>query len=82
MSEETTNEGATATQATPASAPTDAIETAPCYCCGSRRGVPTGRAERLVVRGFFDEVLDGLALGSLEDVVRASLEAKLERTMP
>ena len=43
MSEETTNEGATATQATPASAPTDAIETAPCYCCGSRRGVPTGR---------------------------------------
>lgn len=46
------------------------------------RGVPTGRAERLIVRGFFDEVLDGLALGSLEDVVRASLEAKLERTMP
>lgn len=46
------------------------------------RGVPTGRAERLIVRGFFDEVLDGLALGTLEDVVRASLEAKLERTMP
>jgi len=46
------------------------------------RGVPTGRAERLIVRGFFDEVLDGLALGTLEDVVRTSLEAKLERTMP
>jgi Fe-S cluster assembly protein SufD len=46
------------------------------------RGVPTGRAERLIVRGFFDEVLDGLALGSLEAVVRDSLEAKLERTMP
>jgi Fe-S cluster assembly protein SufD len=46
------------------------------------RGVPTGRAERLIVRGFFDEVLDGLDLGSLEDLVRSSLEDKLERTMP
>ena len=46
------------------------------------RGVPTGRAERLIVRGFFDEVLRGLELGALDDLVRASLEAKLERTMP
>jgi Fe-S cluster assembly protein SufD len=46
------------------------------------RGVPTGRAERLIVRGFFDEVLGGLDLGSLDDLVRSSLEAKLEKTMP
>lgn len=46
------------------------------------RGVPTGRAERLIVRGFFDEVLGGLELGALDDLVRSSLEAKLERTMP
>jgi Fe-S cluster assembly protein SufD len=46
------------------------------------RGVPTGRAERLIVRGFFDEVLGGLELGALDDLVRGSLEAKLERTMP
>ncbi len=46
------------------------------------RGVPTGRAERLIVRGFFDEVIDGLALGPLEAVVRDALEAKLERSLP
>ena len=46
------------------------------------RGVPTGRAERLIVRGFFDEVLSGLDLGALDDLVRSSLEDKLERTMP
>ena len=46
------------------------------------RGVPTGRAERLIVRGFFDEVVDGLALGPYEDVVRGALEAKLERSLP
>ena len=46
------------------------------------RGVPTGRAERLIVRGFFDEVLDRLPLGAYESLVRDTLERKLERTMP
>jgi len=46
------------------------------------RGVPTGRAERLIVRGFFDEVVDGLALGPHGDVVRDALERKLERSLP
>lgn len=46
------------------------------------RGVPTGRAERLIVRGFFDEVLRGLPLGDYESIVRDTLERKLERSMP
>jgi Fe-S cluster assembly protein SufD len=46
------------------------------------RGVPTGRAERLIVRGFFDEVVDGLPLGPYEPVVRRAIEAKLERSLP
>jgi Fe-S cluster assembly protein SufD len=46
------------------------------------RGVPSGRAERLIVRGFFDEVVDHLALGPFEDVVRDALERKLERSLP
>lgn len=46
------------------------------------RGVPTGRATRLIVRGFFDEVVAGLELGPFDDVVRGVLEAKLERSLP
>lgn len=46
------------------------------------RGVPAGRAERLIVRGFFDEVLDGLSVGPYEQVVRDALDRKLERSMP
>lgn len=46
------------------------------------RGVPAGRAERLIVRGFFDEVVDGLPLGSYEPVVRRAVERKLERSLP
>jgi len=46
------------------------------------RGVPAGRAERLIVRGFFDEVVDGLPLGAYEPVVRRAVERKLERSLP
>jgi len=46
------------------------------------RGVPAGRAERLIVRGFFDEVVEGLALGPFEAVVAEALERKLERSLP
>ncbi len=46
------------------------------------RGVPTGRATRLIVRGFFDEVVRGLELGPFDEVVRQALEAKLERSLP
>lgn len=45
------------------------------------RGVPTERAERLIVKGVFDEVFDALPLGPYEAVVRAALDRELERSM-
>ncbi len=45
------------------------------------RGVPTDRAERLIVRGFFDEVLDGMPLGAFETLVRDAIDTDLERSM-
>ncbi len=46
------------------------------------RGVPTGRAERLIVKGVFDEVLDALPFGVYEQMVREHLDADLERSLP
>lgn len=46
------------------------------------RGVPTGRAERLIVKGVFDEVLDALPFGVYEPMVREHLDADLERSLP
>ncbi len=45
------------------------------------RGVPADRAERLIVKGVFDEVFDALPLGSYDAVVRAALDHELERSM-
>ncbi len=45
------------------------------------RGIPTVRADRLIVKGVFDEVFDALPLGVYESVVRAALDHELERTM-
>lgn len=44
------------------------------------RGVPTERAERLIVRGMFDEVFAALHLGGLDRIVRESLDHQLEST--
>jgi Fe-S cluster assembly protein SufD len=41
------------------------------------RGIPTPIAERLVVLGFFDEILDQLPVGPLADRLRAQVSAKL-----
>jgi Fe-S cluster assembly protein SufD len=41
------------------------------------RGIPTPIAERLVVLGFFDEVLDQLPVGPLASRLRAQVSAKL-----
>ncbi|MFN0090217.1 MAG: SufB/SufD family protein [Acidimicrobiales bacterium] len=41
------------------------------------RGLPPETAERLVVAGFFDEVLDRLPVHELDDRVRALVSAKL-----
>jgi Fe-S cluster assembly protein SufD len=43
------------------------------------RGIPPEIAERLVVLGFFDEVLDQLPVGPLATRLRAAVSTKLER---
>lgn len=42
------------------------------------RGVPTSVADRLIVAGFFNEVIDALAVPQLADDLRAQIDAKLE----
>jgi Fe-S cluster assembly protein SufD len=43
------------------------------------RGVPTDEAERLIVSGFFDEVLDRSPVPSLAPQLRATVAGKFER---
>lgn len=45
------------------------------------RGVPTAAAERLIVGGFFDEVLDDLPVPQLAEPIRSRLDALLDRQM-
>ena len=45
------------------------------------RGVPTGAAERLIVAGFFDEVIDGLPVRSEAEGARQALRLKLDQTL-
>jgi Fe-S cluster assembly protein SufD len=42
------------------------------------RGIPTQVAERLIVLGFFDEVLEQLPVGPLAASLRARVSAKLD----
>jgi Fe-S cluster assembly protein SufD len=46
------------------------------------RGLPTPIAERLVVLGFFEEVLDRLPVQTVVPGIRAELSAKLDRREP
>jgi Fe-S cluster assembly protein SufD len=46
------------------------------------RGVPPAVAERLVVLGFFEEVLAQLPAGPLVDDLRARVQRKLDRRVP
>ncbi|MBA3654611.1 MAG: Fe-S cluster assembly protein SufD [Actinobacteria bacterium] len=46
------------------------------------RGVPTTVAERLIVLGFFDEILDRIAVPSLRALLRAAVGTKLEHAVP
>jgi Fe-S cluster assembly scaffold protein SufB len=41
--------------------------------------VPTDDAERLIVSGFFDEVLTRLPVGGVAPLLRATVAAKFER---
>ncbi len=43
------------------------------------RGVPSEIAERLIVAGFFDEVLDQLPVPAVRPLVEALIEARLDR---
>jgi Fe-S cluster assembly protein SufD len=43
------------------------------------RGVPTDDAERLIVSGFFDEVLTRLPVGGVAPLLRSTVAAKFER---
>ena len=45
------------------------------------RGVPTPVAERLIVTGFFDEVIDELPVRFVEEAVRQALALKLNQTL-
>ena len=45
------------------------------------RGVPTPVAERLIVAGFFDEVLDELPVRSVTDGIRQALSVKLNQML-
>jgi Fe-S cluster assembly protein SufD len=44
------------------------------------RGIPADEARRMVVRGFFAEVLQRIGVPALEDRLLAAIEAELERT--
>ena len=43
------------------------------------RGVPTGEAERLIVAGFLDEVLEALPIPAALPALRVAVAAKLAR---
>ncbi|MFZ4517375.1 MAG: Fe-S cluster assembly protein SufD [Microthrixaceae bacterium] len=45
------------------------------------RGVPTEVAERLIVGGFFDEVLDTVAVPGVADLARGRIDALLDRRL-
>jgi Fe-S cluster assembly protein SufD len=46
------------------------------------RGVPPARAERLIVLGFFEEVLERLAVPGARGPLRGEITAKLDRRVP
>lgn len=43
------------------------------------RGVPTGEAERLIVAGFLDEVLESLPVTAMRESLKSAVDAKLQR---
>ncbi len=45
------------------------------------RGIPEGTARRLVVRGFFADVVEQIGVPALEERLMASVEAELERVL-
>ena len=46
------------------------------------RGIPEAEARRLVVRGFFNELIQQIGVPQLQERLVAAIEAELSRTMP
>ena len=46
------------------------------------RGVPTDVAERLIVFGFFEDVIAGIPVAGVRDPLRAAISRKLEKASP
>jgi Fe-S cluster assembly protein SufD len=46
------------------------------------RGLPKPEAERLIVRGFFQDVLDRIELEPVRDAVTSTLEARIPQAEP
>ena len=44
------------------------------------RGLPRAEAERLIVRGFFQDVLDRIELEPVREAVTSTLEARIPQT--
>jgi Fe-S cluster assembly protein SufD len=44
------------------------------------RGIPADEARRMVVRGFFADVINQIGVDALEERLLAAVEAELERT--
>ena len=45
------------------------------------RGIPAGVARRMVVRGFFAEVVEQIGVPALEERLMTSVETALERSL-
>ena len=45
------------------------------------RGVPTEAAERLIIFGFFDEIVASVPLGALQDPLRRAVRRKLDKAL-
>ena len=46
------------------------------------RGLPRNEAERLIVRGFFQDVLDRIELAPVREALGAALEARIPQALP
>ena len=46
------------------------------------RGIPADTARRMVVRGFFADVIEGVGVPELEERLMAAVEQRLDRTVP
>jgi Fe-S cluster assembly protein SufD len=46
------------------------------------RGIPFAEARKLVIRGFFGQLIDTIEVPELRDRITAAIEAELSRSTP